>query len=161
MNLQMKHFRISRALLQTALMTGALLCSSVTWAQQATGTRSNAPQAPTGSLPPLPDGSGGSTPLGALGAGPQGNSQTETPAQAQPDTHVLAGGELLGLAALPRHLIDPALQVSEFGQTGIFAGKTLSVSNVGGNVGVAQHWKRSDLTFTYDGAETFYQPYYY
>jgi hypothetical protein len=158
----MKHSRISRALLHTALTAGALWCSSLAWAQQApSAPRPNAPQAPAQPLPPLPDGGGANAPLGALGAGPEARSQTGSSAQAQPDTHVLAGGELLGLAALPRHVIDPALEVSEFGQTGIFAGKTLSVSHVGGSVGVAQRWKRYDLIFTYDGAETFYQPYYY
>jgi len=160
----MKYPRLLRALIETVVM-GAVLCSPVVWAQ-APKTASSAPgspQNPGKPLPPLPNGSGGNAPLGPIGSTGQGDAQSDTSGQVQPDTHALAGGQFFGLGSLRRlrNLFDPALQVSESGETGILPGKTLSVSRVGGSLGIEQHQKHSDLTLTYNGAESFYQPSYY
>jgi hypothetical protein len=82
---------------------------------------------------------------------------------AQPDTHVLSGAETLGLGSLRRlrGIFDPALQFSEFGETGVAAGKTLSLTSLGGSLDVEHHGSRSDLTVAYHGGDTFYRPSFY
>ncbi len=148
----MKRTWLSHAL--RALITAAVLCVSLARAQQppaaSPSTDSGAPAQP---LPPLPTGSDSNqTSLGA------NNSSASVPAQ--PDTHVLSGAETLGLGSLRRlrGIFDPALQFSEFGETGIVAGKTLSLTSLGGSLDVEHHGSRSDLTVAYHGGDTFYHP---
>jgi hypothetical protein len=155
MRLKMKRTRLSHAL--PILIAATVLCVSLARAQQppaaSPSTDSGAPAQP---LPPLPAGSDSNqTSLGA-------NSGSAS-VPAQPDTHVLSGAETLGLGSLHRltRIFDPALQVSEFGETGVVAGKTLSVTSVGGSLDVEHHWRRSDLTVAYRGGDTFYRPSFY
>ena len=156
----MKHPRILDALIQT-LVTATVLCFSAAGAQQAPrAPLSSGPAAPAQPLASLPSGSNGNAVSGAAGGSV---AQPEASAQTQPDTHVLSGAETLGLGSLSRlhHLFDLALQASEFGESGIVATRTLSVSSLGGNLDLDQHWRRYDLTVAYHGAETIYQPSYY
>ena len=150
--MQMKRTWLSHAL--RALITAAVLCVSLARAQQppaaSPSTDSGVPAQP---LPPLQ--ANGDTNQSSLGA----NSSSAS-GPAQPDTHVLSGAETLGLGSLRRlkGIFDPALQFSEFGETGIAAGKTLSVTSLGGSLDAERHWRRSDLTVNYRGGDTFYQP---
>lgn len=149
--MQMKRTWLSHAL--RALIAAAVLCVSLARAQQppaaSPSTDSGVPAQP---LPPLQaNGDSNQSSLGANGSSASG--------PAQPDTHVLSGAETLGLGSLHRltRIFDPALQFSEFGETGIAAGKTLSVTSLG-SLDVEQRWRRSDLTVNYRGGDTFYQP---
>ena len=151
----MKRTWLSHAL--RALITAAVLCVSLARAQQppaaSPSTDSGAPAQP---LPPLPTGSDSNqTSLGA------NNGSASVPAQ--PDTHVLSGAETLGLGSLRRlrGIFDPALQFSEFGETGVAAGKTLSLTSLGGSLDVEHHGSRSDLAVAYHGGDTFYRPSFY
>src|SRR5579863_7395060 len=150
----MKRTSILRALAPISVMVAAF-CLSAAGAQQAPNlsqqTDSGTPIQPLG---PLPDGS--ATP----GAG---QSNAPVPGQTQPDTHVLSGVETLGLTSLRRlgHTFDPALEASEFGETGIEAGKTVSATNFGGSLDTVHNWSRYNLTVTYNGAESIYHPSYY
>jgi hypothetical protein len=91
-----------------------------------------------------------------------GDAQQTNPAQVQPDNHVLSGAEAFGLGSLNgfRQIFDPALQVSEFGQSGVVGRQLLSMTGFGGSLDVEQHRGRYGLTATYHGAETIYQPSY-
>src|SRR5579863_965226 len=151
----MKRTSILRALAPISVMVAAI-CLSAAGAQQAPNlsqqTDSGTPIQPLG---PLPD---GSAPSGAVG-----QSNAPVPGQTQPDTHVLSGVETLGLTSLRRlgHTFDPVLEASEFGETGIEAGKTVSATNFGGSLDTVHNWSRYNLTVTYNGAESIYHPSYY
>jgi hypothetical protein len=90
----------------------------------------------------------------------QNGTQSE---HAQPDTHVLSGAETLGLGSLHglRRIFDPALQVSEFDETGLVQGENIAVSNLGGSLDMDRHWGRYHLVVTYNGADVIYHPSYY
>jgi hypothetical protein len=150
--MQMKRTWLSHAL--RALITATVLCVSLARAQQ---TPAASPSTDSGvaaqPLPPLPaNGDSNQTSLGPN----SGSASLPT----QPDTHALSGAEILGLGSLHRltRIFDPALQFSEFGETGIAAGKTLSVTRLGGSLDLEHRWRRSDLTVAYRGGDTFYQP---
>jgi hypothetical protein len=93
----------------------------------------------------------------------QGGAQSQTAPQAQPDTHVLSSAETLGVGSLRglRRIFDPALQISEFDETGLATGRATVVSNLGGSLDMDQHWGRYHLAVAYNGAEVIYQPSYY
>jgi hypothetical protein len=150
--MQIKRTWLSHAL--RALITAAVLCFSLARAQQPPAASPSIDSGvPAQPLPPLQaNGDSNQSSLGANG------SSASVPAQ--PDTHVLSGAETLGLGSLHRltRIFDPALQFSEFGETGIAAGKTLSVTRVGGSLDVERRWRRSDFTVAYRGGDTFYQP---
>ncbi len=157
----MKYARILHALIRAAV-TATMLCFPIAWAQQAPkapqSTNSGAPVQP---LPPLAKGTDSNATSGAVGGSRvQADAQPEASAQAQPDTHVLSGAETIGVGSLRRlrRMFDPALQVSEFGETGIVPGQTLSASSLGGSLDMDRHSSRYDLAVTYHGAETTYQP---
>lgn len=147
----MKRTWLSHAL--RALITAAVLCVSLARAQQPPATSPSTAGVPAQPLPPLSaNGDSNQTSLGANG------SSASVPAQ--PDTHVLSGAETLGLGSLHRltRIFDPALQLSESGETGVAAGKTLSVTSLGGSLDVEHRSRRSDLTVAYHGGDTFYRP---
>jgi hypothetical protein len=155
--------RLMRAI--QVFATIVVLCFSTAWArQQSNGTQSNSPGVPIQPLPPETGNSNRSQTIPAAvgGSFPQNDAQPEASAQAQPDTHVLSGVETLGLGSLRglRRIFDPALRFSEFGETGMVAGRTVAVSSLGGSLDVEQRWGRYHLAAVYNGAETMYQPSY-
>ena len=160
----MKYRRIMEVLagvLAAATLLSFSAACSVAWAQQAPKTPVGAPVQP---LAPIPQINDGNTPEGAIGDSTrQRDAQLAASAQARPDTHLLSGMETLGLGSVHRltRTFDPAVQISEFGQTGIVPGATVSVSSLGGSIDIGEHRRRYDLTVAYRGAETIYRPYYY
>src|SRR5437879_10101856 len=157
----MKHARILQALIRAAV-AATMLCFPIAWAQQAPrAPRSTSSRAPVQPLPPLAEGTDSNATSGAVGESHvHADAQPEASAQAQPDTHLLSGAETIGVGSLRRlrRMFDPALKVSEFGETGIVPGQTLSASSLGGSLDMDRHSSRYDLAVTYHGAETTYQP---
>jgi len=128
--------------------------------QEGPGSQANSPDAP---LQPLDPDISGSSSLPATFNGLSPSSPTpEESTQPQPDTHVLSSGETLGLGTLRglTRIFDPALQFSQSAQTGIVAGRSLAVSELGGSLGLAKNWRHYRLAVAYNGAETIYQPSY-
>lgn len=147
---------------QFLLLLAAVITVPVASAQQSATIQTN-PSAPIAPLPP--DGASqsaySSPALPAEGSSSYGNRSSQP---AEPDTHLLSGAELFNLGSL-RGLVpifDPALQFSQFAETGIVPGqKYLSTTGVGGSFNVLHRWGRYRLSVTYRGAETFYKPSYY
>jgi hypothetical protein len=149
--MQMKRTWLSHAL--RALITAAVLCFSLARAQQPPAASPSIDSgAPAQPLPPLQANGSNQTSLGA--------NHSSASVLTQPDRHVLSGAETLGLDSLHRltRIFDPVLQFSESGETGVAAGKTLSVTSLGGSLDVERRSRRSDLTVAYRGGDTFYQP---
>lgn len=148
-----------------SLVAATLLCFSAASAQQP--TKDSQSNAATPLQPLSPATAGGNQPASAPLDLPltQSEAQPQSAAQAQPDTHVLSSGETLGLGSLRglRRIFDPALQFSEFGETGLVPvpGQTTAVSNLGGSLDMDQRWGPYHLAASYNGAETIYEPSYY
>jgi hypothetical protein len=143
------------------LAAAMVLCFSAAWTQEPQKvSQSTSPGAPIQPLPPLPSGSNQAIPTAVGGSFAQSDAQPEASAQAQPDMHVLSGAETLGLGSRRdlRRTFDPALQFSEFGETGIVVGQTVTVSNLGGSLDVEERWARYHLVAVYKGEEIIYQP---
>jgi hypothetical protein len=155
----MNRSRILDALLRTCCFMVAALCVSVAGAQETPqAPLPNGAPAPAQPLSPLPDGRSGDSNSATIDTS---DARAET--QPQPDTHVLSSAANIGLGSLRRlgQVFDPALQVSEFGESGIAGRKIVSVTSAGGSLDVHHYWKWSVLSLSYRGAETFYQPSYY
>jgi len=144
-------------------VAATVLCFSAAWAQQ--DSQSTGPATPIQPLSPWTDSSGGQQPRPAAvdASLTQNGAPSGTAAQAQPDTHLLSSAETLGLGSLRgrRHMFDPALQFSEFSETGLVPGRATAVSNLGGSLDMSQQRGRYNLTMAYKGADIFYQPSYY
>jgi len=98
--------------------------------------QSNAPDKPIQPLPPDTSSSGGQAPQSVGGSSTQGTDSSTPP---QPDTHVLSSGEIFGLGSLRslRRVVNPSLQFSQSGETGLVAGRILGVSSLGGSLDMA------------------------
>jgi hypothetical protein len=115
---------------------------------------------PSSELPLQPDATGRSdgdeVPVPATGnlSSPGGSSQ------AQPDTHVLSGGETLGLGSLRarRPFFDPVLSITEGADTGLTPGRTASTSSIGGGFALDQQWSRFRLIVQYSGSKLLTYP---
>jgi hypothetical protein len=140
---------------QFLLLLATVITVPVARAQQSATMQTN-PAAP---IAPLPSDTGNERGNSA-GGSPSGGSHPSQPAE--PDTHLLSGAEIFSLGSLQGliPIFDPALQFSQFAESGIVAGRYLSTSSVGGNLNVRQRWGRYHLTFGYRGAETIYKPSY-
>ena len=142
------------------LLAASVFCGTSALGQVDKGYDSTS-ESQNGPVQPLPPDTGNNGQL----AGPVSGSssqQDESSTQLQPDSHVLSGGEILGLGSLGtlRRVFDPSLQFSQSGQTGLVGGQILSVSSLGGGVDLAKSWRRYHATAVYSGAETIYQPSY-
>jgi len=127
----------------------------------------NSPPAnPSAPMAPVNSGMGGgySKPpaAAARGVDPSLASEPYDPSQVTPDQNTLAGAEFLSVGSLShaRNIFDPAISVSEVGQTipGI-NGQPESLSSqslVGGSLSFDRVWSRYRLTAIYNGGETFY-----
>jgi hypothetical protein len=146
------------------LVAAALLCFPGAWAQRPPkDSQSSGPVTPIQPLSPLTGGSDGSNQAIADNVSlTQSGAAPGASAQAQPDTHVLSSAETLGVGSLRglRHMFDPALQFSEFYETGLVAGRATVVSNLGGSLDLDEHWGPYHLAASYNGTEAFYQPSY-
>jgi len=126
---------------QFFLLLATVITVPVVRAQQSATIQTN-PAAP---IAPLPGNESGYPAGGSLSDG----SHPSQPAE--PDTHLLSGAEIFSLGSLQGliPIFDPSLQLSQFAETGLVAGRYLSTSSVGGNLNVRQRWGRYHLTFTY------------
>jgi hypothetical protein len=152
-----------RLTLIVGLVAAALLCFPGAWAQQTPkDSQSAGPVTPIQPLSPLTDGSGGNQPIPVNGVLTQSGPQSGALPQQQPDTHVLSSAESLGVGSLRgfRRLFDPALNLSEFDETGLVAGQATLVSNMGGSLDMDEHWGAYHLAASYNGSEAYYQPSY-
>jgi hypothetical protein len=146
-----------------SLVAATVLCFSAAWAQQPPkDSQSSSPATPIQPLSPLTGSNNGGQQTIVDVSLTQGGAQSQTSAQAQPDTHVLSSAETLGVGSLRglRRIFDPALQISEFDETGLAPGRATVVSNLGGSLDMDQHWGRYHLAAAYHGAEVIYQPPY-
>jgi hypothetical protein len=144
-----------------SLVVATALCLSAAWAQQPPkDSQSTGSAVPIQPLPPLPSGSGQAISDASL---TQSGAQYQTSAQSQPDTHLLSSAETLGLGSLRgfRDIFDPALKVSEFGETGLVPRQTTIESNFGGSLDLDHHWGRYHMAAAYNGADVIYQPSYF
>jgi hypothetical protein len=127
----------------------------------------NSPPAnPSGPIAPTNSGLGGgySKPpaAAARGVDPSLDAQPYDPSQVTPDQSTLAGAEFFSVGSLShsRNIFDPAISVSEIGQTIPGTnGQPQSLSSqslVGGSLSFDRTWSRYRLTAVYNGGETFY-----
>jgi hypothetical protein len=143
-----------------ALSFPALRAQSPQGAKQGSG--SVKPDSP---LPPIDTTqevqSGQSSAAAPRGSVPAYDSQPYDPAQVEPDTHTLSGGELFSVGSLgkTRTIFDPSLFVSQTGVTGIDRqAKVLSETLVGGALNIDHRWGISRLVGSYNGGETIFFP---
>jgi hypothetical protein len=141
-----------------------LLALPAARAQDQPNSQSNNPSEPIAPLPPDTQNSAAVSgmPIPAARGAFSSGSESRDLTQAQPDT-LLSGAETFSVKPLRRlvPIFDPALQFSEFGETGLVVGQTFAVSTLGGNLDVEQQWGRYRLIAQYRGADTIYQPSYY
>jgi hypothetical protein len=146
-----------------SILTAALaICTTAVHAQN----QNPPPANPSAPIAPLNSGLGDgyAKPPAAAARGVDTGLDPEPydPSQVTPDQNTLAGAEFFSVGSLShaRNIFDPAISVSEVGQT-IPAtngepGTLSSQSLVGGSLSFDRTWSRYRLTTFYSGGETFY-----
>jgi hypothetical protein len=145
-----------------ALVVALVFCATTALAQDQ--RQDTSPSNPNAPLKPLDTSSSGGNPNQPIGAargiiGPA-DDQPYDPAQVTPDPNTLAGAEPFTVGSLQhsRNIFDPAISISQLGQTVPGpSGQTVltGVSVVGGSLNFNRTWSEYHFSTLYNGGETF------
>jgi len=148
------------------LVVALALCAPAAFAQvqkqDAAPVDANAPLQPQNTSP---SGGYGNKPTGAArGVAGSDDSQPYDPSQVSPDQNTLAGATPFTLGSLQhtRNVFDPAISISQLGQTvpGPSGQSVLTgVSVVGGSLNFNRIWSKYRFSTLYNGGETFNEGY--